>query len=443
MKKVLILAYDFPPYVSVGGLRPYSWYKYFKEFGLYPIVVTRQWGNKYGNHLDYVAQSDSNETIIEETEYGTIIRTPYSPNLSNRILLKYGDNKFRFIRKLITAYYEFMQFVFFIGPKSGIYQGAQNYLSQNNVDVIIATGEPFVLFKYASKLSSIYDTPWIADFRDPWSQNKNRNRYKIIKLVYAYFEKRYLKKVSKILTVSAFLVSKISMLIKHKEIITIQNGYDLKYAAEASDVKQYTDLFTIAFAGTIYEWHPWRIALQCLNDFAEQNEISLRLNIYGVNIQKQIEEYLNSNCSKSLMVNFYPKMPNNLLLQELAKANVLLLFNDYSILGTKIFDYLAVCRKILLCFSEDPLALELKKKYFCISEFAQHSNKLQEELILETDSGIIVKNESHLHEVLMKITREFNEYKKISCNSKGIEAYSRRNQANKLAELIKSIQNER
>ncbi len=34
MKKVLILAYDFPPYVSVGGLRPYSWYKYFKEFGL-------------------------------------------------------------------------------------------------------------------------------------------------------------------------------------------------------------------------------------------------------------------------------------------------------------------------------------------------------------------------------------------------------------------------
>lgn len=46
MKKVLILAYDFPPYVSVGGLRPYSWYKYFKEFGLYPIVVTRQWENK-------------------------------------------------------------------------------------------------------------------------------------------------------------------------------------------------------------------------------------------------------------------------------------------------------------------------------------------------------------------------------------------------------------
>jgi hypothetical protein len=43
MKKVLILAYDFPPYVSVGGLRPHAWYNYLKEFGVEPIVVTRQW----------------------------------------------------------------------------------------------------------------------------------------------------------------------------------------------------------------------------------------------------------------------------------------------------------------------------------------------------------------------------------------------------------------
>ena len=42
MKKVLILAYDFPPYVSAGGLRPYNWYLYLKEFGVEPVVITRQ-----------------------------------------------------------------------------------------------------------------------------------------------------------------------------------------------------------------------------------------------------------------------------------------------------------------------------------------------------------------------------------------------------------------
>lgn len=29
MKTVLILAYDFPPYVSVGGLRPHYWFENF------------------------------------------------------------------------------------------------------------------------------------------------------------------------------------------------------------------------------------------------------------------------------------------------------------------------------------------------------------------------------------------------------------------------------
>jgi len=93
MKKVLILTYDFPPYVSVGALRPYSWYKYFHKENIYPIVITRQWGNKYGNNLDYIAPGTSPKCIIEKSEMGTIIRTPYRPNLANRQMLKYGESK--------------------------------------------------------------------------------------------------------------------------------------------------------------------------------------------------------------------------------------------------------------------------------------------------------------------------------------------------------------
>src|SRR5690348_3534506 len=105
MIKVLILAYDFPPYVSVGGFRPYSWSKYMHESGAFPVVVTRQWGNKYGNHLDYIAPSDSPETIFERSEKNIIIRTPYAANFSNKLLLKYGDSKFRLLRKSNSAFY--------------------------------------------------------------------------------------------------------------------------------------------------------------------------------------------------------------------------------------------------------------------------------------------------------------------------------------------------
>jgi len=117
MKKTLILAYDFPPYVSVGGLRPASWAKYLYEFDVFPIVVTRQWGNKYGNFLDYIATSESQEIIIENTDTATIIRTPYKPNLANQILLKHGDKKYKYLRKSVTAFYEIFQWIFNIGPK--------------------------------------------------------------------------------------------------------------------------------------------------------------------------------------------------------------------------------------------------------------------------------------------------------------------------------------
>ncbi len=64
MKRLLILAYDFPPYVSVGGLRPYAWYKYLKEFGV--------------NLLDSAARH--NRKITEDEAYALsdkMIRSDY------------------------------------------------------------------------------------------------------------------------------------------------------------------------------------------------------------------------------------------------------------------------------------------------------------------------------------------------------------------------------
>lgn len=75
MKKVLILAYDFPPYVSVGGLRPYNWYKYMKEFDLEAIVIPRQWSNDF--ELDYIAPGKEKKTILDSSENGVIFKTPY------------------------------------------------------------------------------------------------------------------------------------------------------------------------------------------------------------------------------------------------------------------------------------------------------------------------------------------------------------------------------
>ena len=43
-----------------------------KEFDIYPIIITRQWKNKYGNNKDYIQKSESDKTIVKKTNFGTI-----------------------------------------------------------------------------------------------------------------------------------------------------------------------------------------------------------------------------------------------------------------------------------------------------------------------------------------------------------------------------------
>ena len=441
MKKVLILAYDFPPYVSVGGLRPYSWYKYFREFNIYPIVVTRQWANQYGNSLDYVAPSESDNDIIEETTKGTIIKTPYFPNLANRLMMKYGESKYRLFRKFISAFYEFAQFLFIVGPKSQLYKSANSYLSCNQVDVIIATGDPFVLFSYAKRLSDKYNIPWIADYRDPWSQKIDIQNNFFLKRWNTFFEKRIVSNSNLITTVSVFFENKIEHLITNKKIVVLPNGFDPEVFESIKNIKQQHEKLKIAYVGYIYDWHPIRSFLTIISLFFNENKFArVELNFYGINDPIYLEQMIRNDFeSIQSHIKIHRKLPNEVLMQKLSEENLMLLFNYYSFPGTKIYDYLALKRKILFCYSDDPEANKLKKKYYPYIDNDIGNEKYQEKLIVETNSGLIIKDSIQLLIEIKKLYSEFLYFGEIQCNTINVECYSRKHQVEQLASLIKTI----
>jgi len=171
--KVLIFAHDFPPLTSIGAMRPESWFNYFKGFGLYPIIVTRNWGSKPNSYLDYYKGSDTNITEIEETEKGTIIKAPFRPNLRDRLIVK---NKFSFFRKILSALLEYFKYrTFFADNTRELYHEADKYIENNKIDFILATGEPWVCFRYAHLLSKKYNIPWSSDYRDGWNTDVSMN----------------------------------------------------------------------------------------------------------------------------------------------------------------------------------------------------------------------------------------------------------------------------
>lgn len=427
--------------MSVGGLRPYNWFKYLKEFGVEPVVVTRQWQNHYGDERDYIAAGWSDQVEIEETREGTIIRSPYKPNLSNRLLLKYGSERFKLIRKSITAFYEIVQFLLPVGPKASVYHAARAYLRTHQVDGIIATADPFVLFSYAAKLSREFDTPWIADYRDPWSLNEGRGNNKLSLAWHKFLEKKIVRSASMVTTVSAFVQFKIDSVVPNKSYTLLPNGFDPDIIDSLKDVTQDGNELAISFVGSIYPWHPLHSFLRQAEEFVHNRKNPrIVFKFYGTNMNDELIELVQKEFPSLAPYLFvYPKISNAELLHNLAKDHVMLLFNYYSFMGTKIFDYLGIRRKMILCYMNDSEANELKEKYYTTKENDHFSGSLQADLIQETESGILVENASHLMEVLDALYTEFETTGEIACPSKDIAQFSRKIQVEKLAKLIHQL----
>lgn len=438
--RALILAYDFPPLVSVGGLRPYSWYRYLKQFGVEPTVVTRQWSDHHGSALDYVAPSDSKEVVVEASQFGTILRTPYEPNLSNRLLQR-SRTRFRLIRRAITAWYEVGQYMLPIGPRRQLFLTARSYLRQDGADVIVATGEPFVLFMYASQLSKEFGIPWIADYRDPWTHDRARLPWRVSRTWNAMLEAKFTASCSAITTVSEFFGDLIATLIKGKAIHVVPNGYDPDAVSRARGIEQGSEKLTIAFVGTIYDGHPLESVLSACKQFlVRTRDARLELRFVGIDRQDEVETVVGSRYPALIpFVTFFRKAPNAEIIETLATANAFLLFNTFAYVGTKIYDYLALRRRILLCFSDDTQTRRRQREFYDPEEAGMMNRRVQEDMIRATQSGVIIRDEEHLVVTLSDLYREFLEHRRIACNSVGTEAYSRESHARSMAEVIRGV----
>ena len=107
--KILILCNDFPPINSIGSDRPYSWFKYFKNYDLYPIVITKNWSESGNSRFKSILP----ERKEEITTHGTIIRAKRIMTPSLWITSVFGS-RFSLIRRSFTLIEKTLFQYFFI-----------------------------------------------------------------------------------------------------------------------------------------------------------------------------------------------------------------------------------------------------------------------------------------------------------------------------------------
>ena len=293
-----------------------------------------------------------------------------------------------------------------------------NYVKNNPVDFIISSGPPHSTHLIALGIKKLNKIPWLADFRDPWT---NIDFYKDLKLSkwadikHKKLEKNVLSKADIVLTIGNQLKDELQEL-GAKNVEVIENGFD-EEDFKIKDSNSLDSKFTIAHIGSFSPSRNhhilWKVLKEIVienNDFSNKLQIKLIGNVdYSVN--NSIKDF---NLEK--YVKMFSYLPHNQVISQQKSSKVLLLLvnntpNSKGIITGKIFEYMASNRPILVIGPEDG---DLAK------------------IISATKSGVVCgyDNEVKLKEIILDL---FNN--KLIFNP-NFEKYSRKNLTKSLSIVL-------
>jgi len=423
--KVLILAYDFPPYTSMGGQRPYGWYRYLHESGIDPTVVTRHWHPQTQSKIDY-CRSCGTETTIENAVHGTVVRVPYRANLRDRLLIRFGLDRFARLRKLQSLWYSVAQFISFLfDNKSYIHHEADRLLASEKFDFIIATGEPFILFRYAYLLSKKHQIRWVTDYRDCWSDNYEVNQNGgFNKLLYRhyfrYFEKKYVSTAVAITTAAPVFMTELIKLFPNKNISVIYNGFDRDSPDLEAPAPMPNSKLTIGFAGTIYGFQPIEIFLAGLELFvAKYPQADISTVFWGADYTaSQRDRIVNFSPALSPYIQTTARLDKKPLFEQMNQADMFLILDNKGMISGKLYEYLLFNKKIIM---------------------AGRDFGAMEEILNNTNAGIVCASPEEIAASLQICYSEWLKDGKIVAELVNVEHYSRKEQTNRFAAMLLSV----
>jgi hypothetical protein len=184
MKKVLVITYYWPPSGGAGVQRWLKFVKYLPSLGWEPIIYTVENGEYPVLDDSLVNDLPSNIKVLK-----TKIWEPYifykrftgrkkNDKINSGFLNNKKKNK---ILESISVWIRGNLFIpdarkFWIKPSVNY---LNNFIKDNPVDFIISSGPPHSTHLIALGIQKLNKIPWLADFRDPWT---NIDFYKDLKL---------------------------------------------------------------------------------------------------------------------------------------------------------------------------------------------------------------------------------------------------------------------
>jgi glycosyltransferase involved in cell wall biosynthesis len=422
MKKVLIISYRFHQKEKIGAVRIRGLAKFLPEFGWEPIILTEK----------YQSQQDDAFSIIETDEWTFWKKIkPLSifqnDNISSRHQIRVRSQKsasaFIFLFNIIQEVFTFPT-MYSIWARRAFEKG-YDLLNQEPIDAIISSSSPVSTHLIARCLKERTHIPWVADFRDPWTQNHYYHYSNLRKKIERNLEIKTISAADHLVSVSEHFCEKLGLLHKNKEISIIYNGYD---PDDLQNTEKISGKFSITYTGNIYSGSqdpdPLFRALRELLAHDLLDTADLEVNFYG-----GINRELSQNVQKYNLQNYVKfhgtvSREDALKSQKTSQLLLLLSWNDLNekgVIPAKIYEYLAAKRPIL-----------------SIGNIGGGEVRL---ILERTNSGVDL---TEIEEIKQKLLLAYSEFKnqgyvKYSGIQEEIEKFSQREMARKYSEVLNRI----
>jgi glycosyltransferase involved in cell wall biosynthesis len=236
-RRALVLAYFFPPLGGGGVQRVLKFVKYLPEFGIRPTVITTR----------SRAYAVKDPTLAADIPAGvTVDRAPELP--LQRLRLLAGGLFERLRMPGLTGFVPWPDE--YAGWIPGALVATLRQIRRERPDVIFSSYAPASVHLVAFLASRLSGVPWVADFRDEWTQNaESRQGPRILRALNESLERAVLRHASAVTVVADYF--RFAGQIDGPRVL-IPNGVDPDDISASQDTQPETTRFRLLFAGALY-----------------------------------------------------------------------------------------------------------------------------------------------------------------------------------------------
>lgn len=251
MKKVLVIAYYFPPMGLSGVQRTLKFVKYLPDNNWQPIVLTTNAPVYYAYDNSLLDEIPDDKVLIYRTEADLTKYAKRNADSTKQIVAKYPSKNFQFIRKYFVSL--FLQPDSRILWKKSAIKLAKQIFAEHQIDAIYATAPPFTDFLIANELSEQFDVPFIVDYRDLWVDNAFYVYPTPFHKIYSMkLESEVLQNADKTIVINRFMKESLIKRYRnltHNDISIIPHGYDKNDFDKARQSLDKSEKFVITHSG--------------------------------------------------------------------------------------------------------------------------------------------------------------------------------------------------